>query len=139
MNTFTKLSVSALLLASAAYAQSANITLEVSNIKVTEGSLLVAVFSSEASYNQGGEPVAYSQVPATSKSLSIDFPELADGEYAIKLYHDENSNGKLDTNFVGIPTEGYGFSNNGGRFGPPSFADARFGVSGNTALTIFLR
>ncbi len=47
------------------------------------------------------------------------------GRYSIKAFHDENNNSKLDTNFLGMPTERYGFSNNArGRFGPPSFAEA---------------
>jgi uncharacterized protein (DUF2141 family) len=49
------------------------------------------------------------------------------GEYAVKVFHDENTNGKLDTNFLGIPTEDYGFSNNAsGWFGPPSWEKAKF-------------
>jgi uncharacterized protein (DUF2141 family) len=41
----------------------------------------------------------------------IRFPALAAGEYAVQLYHDENANGKVDMNMVGVPTEGYAFSN----------------------------
>jgi len=48
------------------------------------------------------------------------------GQYAIKVFHDENANGELDINFLGIPKESYGFSNHArGRFGPPPFAEAR--------------
>lgn len=138
MKTFTKLTLSTLLLGAAVCAQAANIKLEVSNIQVTEGMVMIAVYDTEANYN-GGEPVAVSQVPANSKLLTIDFPELTDGDYAIKLFHDENNNGELDTNLVGMPIEGYGFSNNAGRFGPASYADARFAVNGSTELTIVLR
>lgn len=49
------------------------------------------------------------------------------GEYAVKVYHDENKNGELDTDFLGIPDEDYGFSNNvSGWFGPPSWKKAKF-------------
>ena len=49
------------------------------------------------------------------------------GEYAIKVFHDENSNDEMDTRMFGIPTERYGFSNNAkGAFGPPEYEDARF-------------
>ncbi|MCF8413904.1 MAG: DUF2141 domain-containing protein, partial [Melioribacteraceae bacterium] len=52
---------------------------------------------------------------------------LAFGEYAIKCYHDVNENRELDTNFFGIPSEDYGFSNNApATFGPPSFEQAAF-------------
>jgi len=49
------------------------------------------------------------------------------GEYAVKVFHDENGNDKLDTRIFGIPAERYGFSNNArGTLGPPDFSDARF-------------
>lgn len=49
------------------------------------------------------------------------------GEYAVKVFHDENGNGELDTRIFGIPVERYGFSNDArGAFGPPDYEDARF-------------
>jgi len=51
------------------------------------------------------------------------------GEYTVRFFHDENDNGEFDTGFLGIPREGYGFSNNARpRFGPPSYHKARFQV-----------
>lgn len=60
------------------------------------------------------------------------------GTYAVRLYHDENDNGELDTNVFGVPREAYGFSNNArGRFGPPNFEEAAFTVeSDSLSLTI---
>jgi uncharacterized protein (DUF2141 family) len=53
---------------------------------------------------------------------SAAFPQLAPGRYALVVVHDENDNGRLDTNALGVPTEGYGFSNNAqGLLGAPSF------------------
>ncbi len=53
---------------------------------------------------------------------TLVFTGLTPGKYAIRYYHDENANMKMETNLVGKPTEGYGFSNNvTGKFGPPSF------------------
>jgi uncharacterized protein (DUF2141 family) len=55
---------------------------------------------------------------------------LRPGKYAFRYFHDRNNNKKMDTNRIGIPTEGYGFSNNAkGRFGPPAFKDIVFEVS----------
>jgi uncharacterized protein (DUF2141 family) len=60
-----------------------------------------------------------------------NFTGLRPGTYAISVFHDENSNGKLDTNFLGIPKEGVGASNDAkGHFGPPKFADAAFQFPG---------
>ena len=56
--------------------------------------------------------------------------DLAPGKYAISIIHDENNNDKLDTNFIGIPKEGFGFSNNPRiMFGPPSFEKASFEIN----------
>ena len=55
------------------------------------------------------------------------FENLRLGTYALSLYHDENNNGMLDTNFFGIPKEPYGFSNDArGTFGPPKYTAAQF-------------
>ena len=67
-----------------------------------------------------------------------DFEDIAPGTYALAVIHDEDMNGKLDTNALGIPTEGYGFSNDAkALFGAPSFSAASFVYDGkNLDLTI---
>ena len=69
-----------------------------------------------------------------------DFEAIPPGTYALAVIHDENSNGKLDTNLFGIPTEGYGFSNDAtALFGTPSFSDASFSYNGQSLdMTISL-
>jgi uncharacterized protein (DUF2141 family) len=69
-----------------------------------------------------------------------DFEDIPPGTYALAVIHDENMNGKLDINFIGIPKEGYGFSNGAkGLFGAPSFSAASFQYDGGTLnLTISL-
>ena len=70
----------------------------------------------------------------------MSFPGIAPGTYAVSVYHDENSNDKLDTNFLGIPREGVGASNNAhGHMGPPKFDSAKFQWAGawlNLEITI---
>ena len=69
------------------------------------------------------------------KKCIIIIKNLKPGEYAFKYFHDENKNEKLDLNWVGIPKEGYGFSNNAkGTFGPPSFKKMIFKILENTTL-----
>jgi uncharacterized protein (DUF2141 family) len=59
------------------------------------------------------------------------FKKIPKGIYGISAFHDENVNGKLDTNFIGLPTEDYCASRDArGSFGPPSFSDARFSYTG---------
>jgi uncharacterized protein (DUF2141 family) len=69
-----------------------------------------------------------------------DFEDIPPGTYAMAVVHDENMNGKLDTNWFGVPTEGYGFSNNArGVLSAPSFSDAKFNYDGrNIELTMSL-
>lgn len=69
------------------------------------------------------------------------FVDVAPGDYAVSEFHDENGNGKLDTNFIGMPKEGVGASNDAsGHMGPPKFDDARFKYSGGLAvMTIHTR
>jgi uncharacterized protein (DUF2141 family) len=69
-----------------------------------------------------------------------DFEAIPPGTYALAVIHDENSNGKLDTDWLGIPTEGYGFSNDAkAAVGTPSFSAASFSYDGQTLdMTISL-
>lgn len=61
------------------------------------------------------------------------FQNLPAGEYAVSVYHDENNNKKMDTNFFGIPKEGVGASNNArGHLGPPKYKDAKFLFNGKS-------
>lgn len=66
-------------------------------------------------------------LPIINNEVFVQIDSLKYGFYAIRVFHDENKNGKLDTNFLGIPTEDYGFSNNARSwFGPPSWEKAKF-------------
>ena len=62
---------------------------------------------------------------------------LKEGTYTIAFYIDKNGNEKIDTNFLGVPKEQFGFSNDVmGRFGPPSFEAASFDHENETVLTM---
>lgn len=68
------------------------------------------------------------------------FEGLAPGRYAIKAYHDINGNGKLDTNWMGIPKEPYGFGNDAmGAFGPPSYEQAAVKVDGPVTVRVRMK
>ena len=75
--------------------------------------------------------------PQDSTQLSTEIP---DGEYAIAFFIDANGNKKLDKNFLGIPKEQFGFSNNAmGTLSAPTFEQAKFTVTGNTTQNIKLK
>lgn len=102
------------------------------------GSVMVALYNSEASYGSGA-PVAAMAVPADGPVVAR-FDHLPAGDYAVKSFHDLNGDGEMTTNPFGIPIEPYAFSNNAvGNMGPARWAAARFPVSGETAQTISLR
>ncbi len=107
---------------------STSFTLQVHGFNKVEGELRIAMFDSKEDYTK--EPVFAVVLPVEGEEVEWKVPDLPYGEYAIAVYHDKNKNGKLDTNFLGIPKEGYGFSNNArGKFGPASWEDAKFSIS----------
>ena len=117
-------------------AETGDLEVSVSGLKNDKGVLVVALLSSEAMYDSGAVVHRDESVPIRAGRARVTFEGLAYGDYAVKTFHDENANGKLDTNFVGFPKEGFGFSNNAmGRFGPPSFEQAKFSI-GSAKLRI---
>lgn len=115
------------------------LTLSVNNIKSIKGNLLVAVYDKEEHYNTNSNWVAAKQVKVAGTTMSLGFADLPAGNYAIKLFQDENENNQIDMGANGIPTELYGFSNNGGSYGPPSFDEAKVVVDKATQIEIQLR
>jgi uncharacterized protein (DUF2141 family) len=98
------------------------------------GDVQVGLFNSAESFNgKTKEKFAGAVIKIQNKKIQYIFPTVPYGEYAIKLFHDEDGDDEIDTNFLGIPTESYGFSNNAkALFGPPSFEKAKFIVSSDT-------
>jgi uncharacterized protein (DUF2141 family) len=79
------------------------------------------------------KPVGASIVSAKTANPICVFRGIPAGTYGLSAFHDKNNNGKLDTNFVGMPIEDYCASNNArGFMGPPSFDDAKFVYRGGT-------
>lgn len=111
---------------------------------VSGGHLMVGVYDSQATFLKDDGRIAEVKLAvaeAQDNRVATTFEKLTlDKKYAIAVYHDVNSNSKLDKNFFGIPKEGYGFSNNArGTFGPPSFDDAAILLdSENKLITLYL-
>ncbi len=115
------------------------LALHVDHITKTKGVMMIALYNSAESYKSDKNAFNGKKIAVTQGALTVNFGDVPAGDYAIKLYQDENENGVIDKNVIGIPTEGYGFSNNGGAMGPPSFDEAKFSVTGKTAISIHLR
>ena len=133
------------ILPAAALAQSSScpsIVVKVLNIRNSAGTIGCALFESPV-----GFPIEFLRYATNINVIKIrdtqarcDFVDIPPGTYALAVIHDENMNGKLDTNWLGIPTEGYGFSNDAkAMLGPPSFSAANFPFDGGALdLTITL-
>jgi uncharacterized protein (DUF2141 family) len=130
--------LSSLLLASAA--QAATLQLEIKDVNVASGTLMIKLVDSEEGYTDKVKPVEARMVEVTATGdVSVRFDDLKPGSYAIMIMHDENNNGKLDSNILGIPKEGYGFSNNPRVMRQPTFEEAKFEVKdGEQSISIDL-
>lgn len=103
--------------------------LTVTNISDKGGNLMVALSNSQASYDSH-KPLQAKRVAVTGKEMTLTFEGLAPGEYAIRMYQDENTNNELDRNVMDIPAEPWGFSGNPKHlFGPANWEQARFSFS----------
>ena len=104
--------------------------------------VLCGLFSSAADFPKKPEKaLARGKSTVLNGHATCQFENIPTGIYAVSVFHDENSNGKLDTNFLGIPREGVGASNNAtGHLGPPTFSSAAFHHSGSrTTLKITVK
>ncbi len=127
------LTAAALFAAPSLAEDASKLTVTIDGIKTVSGKINLGVFD-EAGYN-GGNAVDGAIIAVDGDSVTVSFDGLAPGEYGLKLYHDVNDNGSMDTNPFGMPTEPYAFSNNAkGRFGPADWEKAKFdiGVDGTT-------
>lgn len=108
------------------------IHVEVVGLHSDKGQVLCALYSSRDGFpKQSEKALARVTSGIAQKQAVCEFSGIAPGTYAISVFHDENSNGKLDTKFMGIPREGVAASNNAkGHFGPPKFEAAAFPFTG---------
>ena len=119
--------------------QAADVELYIDNIQEIKGALYWAVFDNEDDYEADTSPVMSAQNRVQAKTLRITLHDLPAGRYAVRLFHDANGNGELDSNMLGIPKEGYGFSNGAGKFGPASYEDAAVDVNDDSRIDVRLR
>ncbi len=129
------------LIASQVFAQKARtigkIDVEISGIDRIEGDISIGLFSNVEFFPEYGKAFNSVKLKVETSKVSYTFKDIPAGDYAIAVFHDENSNGELDKNFLGIPSEEYVFSNQAsGTLGPPSFKDAMFTFSDSTKIKL---
>ena len=115
------------------------LNIEVSGVPNSEGSIRVAVYNTPEAFLSHDQVFKTGSVVASEGITELSIDGLPDGEYAVVLYHDENGNDELDTNWLGIPKEDVGFSNSKMKaFGPPKFKECSFKMKPVTEVQVAL-
>lgn len=121
---------------SLSFSQNGSLNISVTNAKGNKGRIYVAIYNDETNFLKKHFTGNSSVITNDVAFFSFTVPK---GTYAISAFHDENSNGILDKNVLGIPKERYGFSNNAkGFMSAPSFEQAKVSVTGNKNIEIKL-
>ena len=103
----------------------APVGIEIVGVRSASGNIEIAVYDSAESFLEDGQSIATATFRAADGVTNGELPGLPAGRYAVAVFHDENANNEFDTNFIGLPVEGYGFSNDAAVFlGPPDYEDA---------------
>ncbi|MDO6428866.1 DUF2141 domain-containing protein [Thalassotalea sp. 1_MG-2023] len=130
-----KLTIATALLTLTSSVFSHSLQLEIREVKSNQGKILAQLFNGESNY-QTNNPMMAQQTMAKEGTLIVTFSNLENGEYAIRYFHDENNDNQLATNLIGIPTEGYGYSNNAkGNFGPAKYQDMKVSIVDSDVTT----
>jgi uncharacterized protein (DUF2141 family) len=103
------------------------IHVEIIGLRNDKGQVRCAIYLSADGFPKKSDKALAHAISSISDRYAVcEFPGVNAGTYAISVFHDENSNGKLDTNFMGIPREGVGASNNArGHLGPPKLSSTQ--------------
>jgi uncharacterized protein (DUF2141 family) len=106
---------------------SGKLTVIITGFSNEEGNCRFALDNSKAVYEREDSVWIGKVLPIVNNQVIVVIDSLSFGEYAVRVFHDENKNEEIDTNFLGIPTEDYGYSNDASDwFGPPSWEKEKF-------------
>lgn len=115
--------------------ETVDLTIQISGLNSDKGTLLIALYNKKENFLK--KAFKGDIIKIKDKKSEVIFQKLPKGEYAVSFVHDENDNKKMDTNFLGIPKEDYGCSNNArGFMGPPKYDDAKFNLDSNKEIII---
>lgn len=106
----------------------APLKIKIINLRNNDGHVLLSLFKDGIGYpNQPEKSFRKIKLPISNNTAYVSFTNLPSGSYSVAILHDENDDEKMNKTFLGLPKEGYGFSNNVmGTFGPPSLRKASF-------------
>ncbi len=125
--------LAALLVAACTASSAADVVVRISGLNEPLGQVGCALFAAAAGFPMDNTAARNLWVPAEAKGVACRFSDVPEGTYAVSIGHDLNSNRRVDTNFVGLPTEPWGVSNNARpALRAPRFDEASFKVSAET-------
>lgn len=110
-----------------------NLTVEIGGLYSTQGKVCLSLFSSSRGFPGDGERALKKQcAKVTEIPMQIQFEKLPAGTYAVVVYHDQNDNNNFDRNDLGMPLEGFGFSQNPEvKTSAPKFGESAFFIAGS--------
>ena len=115
------------------------LTIKISNIEKIKGEIKVGVFNTDTNFLKEGHAIKNYSIKVENSTAVLTITDLPKGEYAITIYHDQNSDNECNRNFIGIPKEPYGFSNNvKPKMSAPKYEDCKFTFLENKTLLINL-
>ncbi|MFO7791109.1 MAG: DUF2141 domain-containing protein [Bacteroidales bacterium] len=130
------------LLSTGIFAQEYTIEVKVNNVRSDKGYISAALYNNAETFpSEDKEDIFMGKKTEANKgNTTIRFENVPAGKYAMAILHDENNNNEMDKNFLGIPQEGYCFSENAkAKLGYPKFEKASFRVKGDNYTTVFMQ
>jgi len=120
-------------------AQNHTLTVKVANIKKSQGTIEIGIYKDKKGFPDEGKQQKQYFFKLNGLTNLFKLENIPTGEYAVALYHDQNTDGKCNKNLIGIPKEPYGFSQNfKPRFSAPDFEDCKFYLNSDTTIIIKL-
>ncbi|MBL0721001.1 MAG: DUF2141 domain-containing protein [Sulfurovum sp.] len=114
-----------------------NLNIKITNLSNQNGLVYIGLYNKSEDFLKMDKTYKKVSIRISSQTLKYRFKNLPKGSYAIALFHDKNQNKRFDRNILGIPKEGYGFSNNiRPTFRAAKFEEAKFKLDGNKHITI---
>jgi len=122
------------------FAQQNTLTVNITGINNIKGNVYVYLYTSEEGFPiEISKANSFKKAEVDSNNVTVFFENLKPGTYAVSVYQDIDANGKINKNFLGIPKEPVGVSNDAkGFMGPPKYEDANFKLNSNKTIEIKL-
>jgi uncharacterized protein (DUF2141 family) len=118
--------------------QNVNLTIKITGIEKIAGKMEVGLYNNADNFPKDNKAYKKASLTVNANTLTYTF-SVPPGNYAVAIFQDENSDGEMNKNFLGIPQEKFGFSNNvKPLFRAPSFADTKINLTKDMTTEIKL-